>query len=115
MLKRLALACVTAVTVVTAEKIPVLLVADVGIDDAAALLWLLRSPSIELLGIALPSAAAASGRPRALKRTAARAVRAVRRSVAFELGAERRRRQIYHGAGPRGRPRWADLVGATRY
>ena len=36
----------------TAEKIPVVLVADVGIDDAAALLWLLRSPSIELLGIA---------------------------------------------------------------
>ena len=52
MLKRLALACVTAVTAVTAEKIPVVLVADVGIDDAAALLWLLRSPSIELLGIA---------------------------------------------------------------
>ena len=34
------------------RKIPVVLVADVGIDDAAALLWLLRSPSIELLGIA---------------------------------------------------------------
>ena len=52
MLKRLALACVTAVTAVSAEKIPVVLVADVGIDDAAALLWLLRSPSIELIGIA---------------------------------------------------------------
>ena len=52
MLQRLALACVTAVTAVSAEKIPVVLVADVGIDDAAALLWLLRSPSIELIGIA---------------------------------------------------------------
>ena len=53
MLKRLALCAVISTAAVTAvEKIPVLLVADVGIDDAAALLWLLRSPSIELLGIA---------------------------------------------------------------
>ena len=53
MLKRLALCAVISTAAVTAaEKIPVLLVADVGIDDAAALLWLLRSPSIELIGIA---------------------------------------------------------------
>ena len=52
MIKSLALCAITAVTAVTAEKIPVVLVADVGIDDAAALLWLLRSPQIELLGIA---------------------------------------------------------------
>jgi purine nucleosidase len=53
MLKRLALCAVISTAAVTAaEKIPVVLVADVGIDDAAALLWLLRSPSIELLGIA---------------------------------------------------------------
>ena len=50
MLRRLAVAATCAA--VAAEKIPVVLVADVGIDDAAALLWLLRSPSIELLGIA---------------------------------------------------------------
>ncbi len=56
MLKRLALCAVISTTAVTAaEKIPVVLVADVGIDDAAALLWLLRSPSIELLGIASSS------------------------------------------------------------
>ena len=53
MLKRLALCAVISTAAVTAaEKIPVVLVADVGIDDAAALLWLLRSPSVELLGIA---------------------------------------------------------------
>ena len=50
MLRRLVVAATCAAIV--AEKIPVVLVADVGIDDAAALLWLLRSPSIELLGIA---------------------------------------------------------------
>ena len=50
MLRRLAVAATCAA--VAADKIPVVLVADVGIDDAAALLWLLRSPSIELIGIA---------------------------------------------------------------
>ena len=44
MLRRLAVAATCAA--IAAEKIPVVLVADVGIDDAAALLWLLRSPSI---------------------------------------------------------------------
>ena len=31
---------------------PVLIVADVGVDDAAALLWALGSPQLEILGIA---------------------------------------------------------------
>lgn len=55
MITRFVIACaaVSAVTAAeAAQKIPVVLVADVGIDDAAALLWLLRDPSVELLGVA---------------------------------------------------------------
>lgn len=35
-----------------AERTPVILVADVGVDDAAALIWLARDPTIDLLGVA---------------------------------------------------------------
>lgn len=34
------------------ERTPVILVADVGVDDAAALIWLARDPTIDLLGVA---------------------------------------------------------------
>jgi purine nucleosidase len=36
----------------TADRTPVVLVADVGVDDAAALIWLAKDPTIDLLGVA---------------------------------------------------------------
>ena len=33
-------------------KIPVILIADVGVDDAAGVLWALASPELDVLGIA---------------------------------------------------------------
>ena len=39
-------------TLVTAERTPVVLVADVGVDDASALIWLAKDPTIDLLGVA---------------------------------------------------------------
>ena len=72
MLRRLAVAATCAA--IAAEKIPVLLVADVGIDDAAALLWLLRSPSIELIGIA--SSFGCHGDVRQIAKNAKRLLRA---------------------------------------
>ena len=41
-----------AALVATAERTPVVLVADVGVDDAAALIWLAKDPTIDLLGVA---------------------------------------------------------------
>ena len=35
-----------------AARTPVILVADVGVDDASALIWLARDPTIDLLGVA---------------------------------------------------------------
>ena len=39
-------------TLVTAERTPVILVADVGVDDASALIWLAKDPTVDLLGVA---------------------------------------------------------------
>ena len=36
----------------SATRTPVILVADVGVDDASALIWLARDPTIDLLGVA---------------------------------------------------------------
>ena len=36
----------------TAARTPVVLVADVGVDDASALIWLARDPTVDLLGVA---------------------------------------------------------------
>ena len=34
------------------DRAPVILVADVGVDDASALIWLAKDPTIDLLGVA---------------------------------------------------------------
>ena len=34
------------------DRTPVILIADVGVDDASALIWLAKDPTIDLLGVA---------------------------------------------------------------
>jgi len=41
-----------AATATTALRAPVIIVADVGVDDAAALLWAVYAPSLDVLGVA---------------------------------------------------------------